>query len=239
LRSTDGFFASVTPRQDAIEAVTVVTAVGGANVGGSGAVSMNFTTRSGTNRFAGTAYNYWRNPDWNTNYYFNKINDLPKNDVKLYQPGARVSGPLVIPGLLDGRGKVFYMLHYEQVRFPNSFTRTRSVLHPRALDGFFRYEASGQIREVNVLDFAAANGQISAKDPLVMTLLNNIQSAIQTTGTINETSDPLVNDYVFLSPGKLFEHQPTLRMDYNVTDNHRLSGSLAIIWAERDPDYLN
>ena len=58
LRSTDSFFASVTPRQDAVEAVSVVTAVGGAKVGGSGAVSINFTTRSGTNRFSGTAYEY-------------------------------------------------------------------------------------------------------------------------------------------------------------------------------------
>ena len=37
-KSTDGFFAMVTPRQDAIEAVTVTTAVGGADVGGHGAV---------------------------------------------------------------------------------------------------------------------------------------------------------------------------------------------------------
>jgi hypothetical protein len=62
LRSTDGFFASVYPRQDAVEAVTVVMAVGGAQVGGSGAVSINFQTRSGTNRFSATAYAYYRNP---------------------------------------------------------------------------------------------------------------------------------------------------------------------------------
>lgn len=239
LRSSDGFFASVTPRQDAVEAVTVVTAVGGANVGGSGAVSMNFTTRSGTNRFAGTAYNYWRDPSMNTNYYFNEINNLPKNDIKLYQPGGRVAGPVVIPGLYNGRGKAFYMLHYEQVRFPNSFTRTRTALHPRAVDGWFRYSAGGQVREVNVLQVAAQNQQISQPDPTIATILNNIQSAMNTTGTINATSDPLLNQYVFLSPGKLFEHQPTLRVDYNINENHRLSGSYAIIWAERDPDYLN
>jgi hypothetical protein len=239
LRSTDGFFASVTPRQDAVEAVTVVTAVGGANVGGSGAVSMNFTTRSGSNQFAGTLYNYWRHPSMNTNYFFNEINDLPKNDIKLYQPGGRVSGPVVIPGLYDGRGKAFYMVHYEQVRFPNSFTRTRTALHPRALDGWFRYESGGQLREVNVLQLALANGQIAQKDPTIAAILNNIQSAMGTTGTINATSDPLVNQYVFLSPGKLFEHQPTVRMDYNISDRHRLSGSFAMIWAQRDPDYLN
>ncbi len=239
LRSTDGFFASVTPRQDAIEAVTVVTAVGGANVGGSGAVSMNFTTRSGTNRFSGTAYEVLRNPKLNSNYFFNKINNLEKNAVKVYQPGFRVAGPVVIPGLFNGRGKAFYMLHYEQVRFPNTFTRTRTVLHPRALDGWFRYQSQGQIREVNVLQLAAARGQVSAKDPTIATLLGNIQAATGSEGTINATSDPLLNQYVYLSPAKLFEHQPTARIDYNLTDKHRFTTTLAVIWAERDPDYLN
>ena len=45
--------------------------------------------------------------------------------------------------------------------------------------------------------------------------------------------------YVWQSPGKLFEHQPTIRLDYNISDSHRLSGSYQVIWAARDPDYLN
>ena len=36
-KSTDGFFSPVRPRQDAVEAVTVTTAAGGAEVGGHGA----------------------------------------------------------------------------------------------------------------------------------------------------------------------------------------------------------
>jgi hypothetical protein len=239
LRSSDSFFASVTPRQDAVEAVSVVTAVGGANVGGSGAVSINFQTRSGTNRFSGTAYEYFRHPSMNTNYWFNEFNNLEKNDVKLNQYGARLSGPLTIPGLYDGRGKVFYMLHYEQLRFPNSFTRTRQAIHPAGLQGVFRYTDGATVREVNVLDLARNNGQLATTDPTVMAILNNIQAATLSTGTINATSDPMVNDFVWQSPGKLFEHQPTVRIDYNITDRHRLSGSGAIIWAERDPDYLN
>jgi hypothetical protein len=238
-RSTDSFFASVTPRQDAVEAVSVVTAVGGATVGGSGAVSINFQTRSGTNKFSGTAYDYFRHPDLNTNYWFNERNGLPKNDIKLYQYGFRVGGPVVVPGLYDGHGKAFYMVHYEQLRFPNSFTRTRTVLHPRALQGFFRYSVGSETREVNVLDLAARNRQISSIDPLGSSILNRITAAMETTGAINATSDPLLNDYVWLSPGRLFEHQPTVKLDYNLTDNHRLSGSYQVIWAERDPDYLN
>ncbi len=238
-RSTDSFFASVSPRQDAVEAVTVTTAAAAANVGGSGAVTINFATRSGSNRFSGSVYEYFRHPSMNTNYYFNELNDLEKNDIKLNQYGGRLGGPITIPGLFDGRDRAFFFFNYEQLRFPNSFTRTRVTLHPRALDGWFRYTVSGQIREVNVLNLAAQNGQISAMDPLVRDVLGRIQAATLTTGAVNTTSDPLLNNYVWLSPSKLFEHQPTLRIDYNLTENHRLTGTTATIWAERDRDYLN
>jgi hypothetical protein len=238
-RSTDGFFASVTPRQDAVEAVTVTMAAGGAQQGGSGAVQISFQTRSGTNRFSGSLYEYFRHPSLNTNYFFNEINDLPKNEVKLNQYGGRAGGPIVIPGVFDGRGKAFFFANYEQIRFPNSFTRTRTLLHPRALDGWFRYTSGGTTREVNVLALAAANNQLAAKDATTAALLAKIAAATASTGTVNETADPLVNSYVFLSPGKLFEHQPTVRVDYNFSEAHRLSATWAYIYAKRDPDYLN
>jgi hypothetical protein len=239
LRSSDSFFASVTPRQDAVEAVTVTMAAAGAQVGGSGAVTIGFQTRSGSNQFSGSLYEYFRAPRLNSNYYFNQINNLPKNDVKLNQYGGRVGGPVVIPGLVDGRGKAFFFVNYEQIRFPNSFTRTRNVLHPRALDGWFRYTSGGTTREVNVLALAQANGQIAAKDSITSSILAKIAASTASAGTINETADPMLNSYVFLSPSKLFEHQPTTRLDYNITDRHRLTGTMAIIWAERTADYLN
>ena len=94
-KSGDGFFAPVRPRQDAIEAVSVTSAAAGADVGGHGAVSINFVTRSGTNRFAGSASEYFRHPSMNTNYWFNTRNGLEKNDVSLNQFGARQGGPIV------------------------------------------------------------------------------------------------------------------------------------------------
>ncbi len=238
-RSTDGFFASVTPRQDAVEAVTVTMAAGGVQQGGSGAVQIQFQTRSGGNRFSGSLYEYFRHPSLNTNYFFNEVNDLPKNDVKLHQYGGRAGGPIYIPRLLDGRGKAFFFANYEQIRFPNSFTRTRNVLHPRAIDGWFRYTNGSALNEVNVLALAAATGQITALDPTTTSLLARIAASTASTGTLNETTDPMINSYVFLSPGRLFEHQPTVRLDYNITDAHRLTATWAFIYAERDPDYLN
>ena len=143
LRSTDSFFASVSPRQDAVEAVTVVMAGGGANVGGSGAISINFQTRSGTNRFSGTAYEYCGAPALNTNNWINERNGEPKNEIKLDQYGARVGGPVVIPGLYDGRGKMFYMVELRAAAVPQQLHRDADVLNPVALDGTFRYTVGG------------------------------------------------------------------------------------------------
>src|SRR5262245_19266661 len=198
-KTTDGFFAYVTPRQDSVEAVTVTMAAGGADIGGNGAVGINFVTRSGTNRYTGSGYEYFRSPELNSNTWFNERNNLPKNDVKLNQYGFRQGGPIVIPGAYDGHNKAFFFINYEELRLPNNFSRTRSVLHPRAQQGWFRYTvgsgAAQEIREVNVLTLAAANGALSTIDPTVTKILGYINSAMSTTGTISPSSDPLVNNY--------------------------------------------
>jgi Carboxypeptidase regulatory-like domain/Invasin, domain 3 len=240
LRNTDSFFASVTPRQDAVEAVAVTLSAAGAQVGGgAGAVTMAFQTRSGGNRFTGSAYEFYRNPKFNSNYIFNEINNQGKNQVKLHTFGARVGGPIVIPGLYDGHNKAFFFFHYEQIRFPNTFTRTRTVFNPRVYDGWFRYQFGSEVREVNVLQLAAANGQVSAQDPTMRKLNGLIDAATKTGGTRKAQADPLYDDYVWQSPAQLFEHQPTVRLDYNLSDNHRLNGSWSSITAKRTPDYLN
>jgi hypothetical protein len=242
-KSTDGFFAPVRPRQDAVEAVTVTSAAGGADVGGSGAIAINFVTRQGTNRFSGSAYEYFRHPDLNSNYWFNKRDGLPRNDVRLHQFGIRQGGPIVIPGLYDGRGKAFFFVHDEELRLPNDLSRTRTVLHPRAMQGWFRYNVTvgtdTVVREVNVLDLARTNGQISATDPTVMRLLGFISNATGTTGVVSASNDPLLNSYSWLSPAKQTEHQPAVRIDYNIGEMHRLSGTFNKLWQDRNPDQLN
>ena len=63
--------------------------------------------------------------------------------------------------------------------------------------------------------------------------------ASSASGTRTASNDPLYDSYVWQSPATLFEHQPTLRLDYNLTNQHRLSGSYSFITAKRTPDYLN
>ena len=242
-KSTEGLFAMVTPRPDAVEAVTVTTAGAGADVGGHGAVQIAFQTRSGTNRFTGSGYHYHRSPGMNTNYFFNEINGLAKNDVVLNQFGFRQGGPIVIPKLYDGRGKAFFFFNYEELRLPNDFTRTRTVLLPQAKAGVFSWDATvgGQtvIRTQDVLALAAANGHVSSYDPTVLQVLNDIDAATQSQGVFNSTTNLNTQSYLWLSPGNQQEKQPVVKLDYNITPQHRLSGTYNWQVVIRDPDHLN
>ena len=130
IKNTDGFFSIISPRLDAVEEVTVSTAGQGADNNAQGAVQIKFVTRSGTNRMAGSAYYYIRHPSLNANYWFNnrdlppdpETGKAPKDQVKLYQPGFRIGGPIVIPKLFDGHNKAFYFFNYEEFRLPSQIT---------------------------------------------------------------------------------------------------------------------
>ena len=136
LKTGDGFFARVSPRLDAIEEVTVNSAAQDASSTGQGAVQIRFVTRSGTNQFSGSGYYYLQHYKLNANTWFNNRDNAPKADDILHQPGARFGGPVVIPGLWNGRNKAFFFVNYEESRSPAPTPRiARSSTRAPSRDG--------------------------------------------------------------------------------------------------------
>lgn len=225
LKTTDGFFTRVTPRLDAVEEVTFTSAAQGADSGGQGAVQIRFQTRSGTNRFQGSGYYYYRNDKFNANTWFNKRDGLPTPVLELKQPGFRLGGPIMIPKLYDGRNKAFFFFNYEELRQPATLTRNRTILTEAARQGNFLYNTSSGVRSVNLFALAAANGQTPTADAVVAKLLLDIRASTATTGTISSLSNPSLENYTFQNLQQNFNRYPTVRLDYNLTQNHRLTFS--------------
>ena len=239
LQSTDGFFSMVTPRLDAVEEVTVTGATPGAG-SGPGAVQIAFTTRSGTNEFTNSLYHYFKHPSLNSNYYFNKINGLEKNEVIVHQYGGRSGGPIVIPGIFNGRNKAFYFFNFEHLHQPSEATRTRTILNPDAARGVFTYLTAAGTNTVDLLRIAAENRQTTTVDPTIAAILANMRAATDTTGSVstppNQTN---TQSYVYQAAAKLNQYAPTGRVDVNLSDAHRLTGTY---WWQRfltTPDLLN
>src|ERR1041384_3679432 len=154
-RSNDGFFTFVRPRVDAIEEVTLSSAVPGAESSGDGAIQIKFSTKGGGSEFHGSGYWYHRNTALNANYYFNNISGQPRQAMILNQPGIRIGGPILIPKLLKSREKAFFFVNYEEFRLPGSTARQRVVLTQDAEKGIFKYGSGGSSSK-GLLALAAA-----------------------------------------------------------------------------------
>jgi hypothetical protein len=247
LKTTDGFFARLSPRLDAVEEVTVTTAANGADSAGQGAVNIRFVTRSGSNTFTGSSYYYLRHDGLNANTWFNNrdlppdsvTGKAPKNQLRQYQPGTRVGGPIVIPGIFNGHDKAFFFVNYEENRTPSLGTLNRTILSPDAQAGTFLYTTSSGVQRVNLLALAAQNGHVATVDPIVGKLLADIRTSTKSTGQVTDLADPSLQRFTFQIPTRGYTPAPTVRLDYNLTDKHRLTGSFNYQHINSNPDTTN
>jgi hypothetical protein len=234
-KSWDGMFTRVSPRLDAVEEVTVSTAASEASMGSQGAAQVRFVTRSGTNNFQGSAYYYWRRDWMNSNTWFNlnrnvdPVTGVPNPKPYLFQdqPGGRIGGPII-------KDKAFFFVNYEWLSAPGSRTDTRTIMSPNAEKGLFQY-AGGT---VDLMALAARNGQLASIDPLVAKTLAAVRSSTSQ-GTVTTTLDPLTQSFAWSQDTESTTKYPTVRLDYNITQKHRLTGSGTYNHLVSDPDTTN
>ncbi len=236
-KSGDGFWSYLSPNVDAIEEVTVSTATPGADASGQGAIQIKFTTRSGTERYAGSFFETWRHPVLYANSFFNKVNKLPVNQIILNDYGGNVGGPIALPGI-GGRSNAFFFTNYDELRQASELTRRRMLLTPAARTGLFSYTSGGVVRTTNLLELAAANAQVATIDPTIGRLLSELAAATTTTGSTAPNADGNTNAYTWGSPDDLLRRHWTSRVDIGVGQTHRLSGIYNYNRYARAPDTL-
>ncbi len=124
------------PSVDAIQEFKVVTSPFSAEYGRSPGAAISVSTKSGTNEYRGTVYDYYRNEDFDANDFFSERAGAPKPSNDQNQFGANLGGPIV-------KDKAFFFVDYEGTRITRGVTRLTRV--PTASDraGVF----SGPIRD--------------------------------------------------------------------------------------------
>lgn len=103
---------------DAIEELTVQTSNYAAEFGQAGGGYLNYTMKSGTNQYHGSAYDYLANEILNSPVPFTTSpegNHL-KNKQRRNDYGFTFGGPIWVPGVYNGRDKSFFFFSFEQFR---------------------------------------------------------------------------------------------------------------------------
>ena len=113
------------PSVDALEEFNVVSGIFDAEYGRAIA-QVNVSTKSGSNKVRGTGFEFLRNSRLDAKNYFDKASD-PIPPFKRNQYGFTVSGPVVLPKVIDGRSKLFFMANYEGLRENKALTQNPSL----------------------------------------------------------------------------------------------------------------
>jgi hypothetical protein len=108
------------PSVDAIQEFKVVTSPYSAEYGRSPGAAISVTTKSGTNQFRGTIYDFYRNDKFDSNDFFSKRAGVAKPSNDQNQFGGNFGGPIV-------KEKAYFFADYEGTRITRGVTRITQV----------------------------------------------------------------------------------------------------------------
>ena len=175
------------PNPDAVDEFRILTSNYSAEYGRNAGGIISVVTKSGTNRFHGSAFDFARNDAFNANSFFNNYSGLPRDVLKRQQFGGTLGGPISIPRVIEGKDKAFFFVSYQGQRQNQAVSNTQvPTFTPAELTGDFSQSADGG-PDPNVANFLAAH-------PYFVPAGGNPANAI-----IDPTKiDPVVQNYINL-----------------------------------------
>ncbi len=152
------------PSIEAVTEFTVDTNGFKAEYGQAAGGIMSFASKSGTNEFHGTAYEFLRNNALDANNFFNNAQGIARPIYKQHDFGGSVGGPVWIPKLYNGRNRTFFFFSYEEFKNREGATgATRTVPTAEMYDGDFRNWVNAQGQMIPIYDPTSqrtVNGQV-------------------------------------------------------------------------------
>jgi len=171
------------PSIDAIDEFKVVTSPFTAEYGRAPGGAIVVTTKSGTNRIAGTGYDYFRNESFDSRSFFAKRQNLAKPANDQNQFGLNIGGPIV-------RNRAFFFGDFEATRITQGVLRTGRVATADERNGVF----TAAIRDpLTGLPFPNNTIPADRIDPVARAIVGLLPSP-NASGTNNFIRQPNVED---------------------------------------------
>ncbi|HEX5082241.1 MAG TPA: TonB-dependent receptor [Blastocatellia bacterium] len=223
VKITDEYFnnMAVSPSVDAIREFKIQKSMYAAEFGGKASALIQVATKSGTNEYHGSLFEFLRNDAFDAKNFF----DDPRAPIPPFrqnQFGGSLGGPFTIPKVYEGKNRSFFFVNYEGQRIRKSVTKTFSVPSAAVRAGDFSglppiYDPATTAADGTRSAFADNRIPADRVDPIAMAFMSkiplpnrpgNVQNLIT---ALKEITD--VNQF-------------NLRLDHQLTDRDRLFGRL-------------
>ena len=212
------------PNPDAIAEFRLLTSNYAAEYGRNGGGVISIVTKSGTNQWHGSLFDFFRNRVLDANDYFNIQQGLPRQDLKRNQYGATLGGPIV-------KNRAFFFLAYQGQRQILAVPDVdAAVFTPQELQGDFSHAVNGG-PDTNVATFLLSNSFFQPNSALAA-------NAIIEPTKINSVAQAYIKaGFIPTSPSGLLSTQQdelsnadelTTKFDFNLSSKDKISATVGL-----------
>lgn len=166
-------YSVVRPSVDAIDEIKILTSNYSAELGRAAGAVVNVVTKSGSNAFHGTAYEFLRNEMFDANDYFYRTGHKP--EYRQNQYGGSVGGPII-------RDKTFFFVDVQESQNVKSGTSilTTPTLYEEQNPGDFTDIGKGKVSAASMNSIGLAYFKLYPA-PTTTALVNNYQGTYRQT----------------------------------------------------------
>ncbi len=245
--------SSNAPSIEAITEFTVDTNGFKAEYGHAAGGIMTFTSKSGTNGFHGSVYEFLRNNDFDANNFFNNAGGR-KADGSINKPqpiykqndfGFTVGGPVWLPKIYHGKNKTFFFVSYEGFRNRNGATGAAfTVPTPEMYTGDFSNWVTSTGKQIPIYDpttqVTDASGNVTRQvfpgnkipsskfSPASLKAIGVFQSSgvlKPNNGALPGTPAYVTNNYIVTQGSQVQPvNKASVKGDHIFNERHRISG---------------
>jgi hypothetical protein len=229
---------------DAVQEYKVQTNNLGAEFANTGGGVVNVITKSGTNQFHGSGWEFFRTTGLTANDFFSNQADLPRAAFRYNQFGATLGGPIV-------KAKTFFFFAYEGIRWTQAGSAVGTLPTAAQRTGDFSsfYDSNGQVIPIydpfstrpdpnnpgEYIRTQYPGNKIPADkiDPVAATLLTYVPLPNQAGVPITGKNNYYLN---FSSPTN--ENSFSLRIDHALSASQKLYGRYSINDTDQPAPFL-
>ena len=216
---------------DAVAEFSVLTTNYSAEYGRTSGGVITAVTKSGTNQFHGSAYEFLRNSALDADSFIDNLNGNPKPPFRRNQFGGSVGGPIQ-------KDKTFIFGDYEGIRQALGTTTVSNVPSTDARNGLLTGEFSNDVFPSNCTATSVAHQcKLTAIDPSIQAFLNSNLIPKATAGDV-----PGVNSaqFAFTSMQRTAENFFIVRADHTFSSKDRIFSTYLFDKASQsEPDQYN
>ncbi len=207
---------AVSPPLDSIQEFQLVRNSYAAEYGRAAGGIVELRTRSGTNQFHGSAYEFARRGRWNAIPYLSRNRPAFRED----QYGGSIGGPVILPKLYEGKDRTFFFFTYERLYQPNEtvlrfYTPTAEERRGDFSNSIFGTALNRPFTTVPYSGSIIPTNEINPVSLKVLKILPEPNTPLR--GDVNWTANVPANQdsNVFVA-----------RLDHHFNDRHSVYGSL-------------